>query len=180
MQEITKEGKMLSDTLVERGFSPAAEFFICKDILHIPEASQEVLDYLREHPTAKFEELLELSLTISSRYKPEEEPEEPEMPEYRMSPEQDTLAKNAARRLSGKEPEERKEPEKKMTQEEFERLRREPRYLMKAKNGMMIWVPASRLKAWTAAQEAEDYELTEQERRVADSIVRKIYGKKEE
>lgn len=180
MVKYTKEEYLLMDTLVERGFDGLEEFFICKDILHIPEAVQEMLDYLREHPTAKFEELLELSLTISSRYKPEEEPEEPEMPEYRMSQEQDTLARNAARRLSGKEPEERKEPEKMMTQEEFERLRREPRYLMKAKNGMMIWVPASRLKAWTAAQEAEDYELTEQERRVADSIVRKVYGKKEE
>ena len=161
MVKYTKEEYLLMDTLVERGFDGLEEFFICKDILHIPEAVQEMLDYLREHPTAKFEELLELSLTISSRYKPEEEPEEPEMPEYRMSQEQDTLARNAARRLSGKEPE-------------------EPRYLMKAKNGMMIWVPASRLKAWTAAQEAEDYELTEQERRVADSIVRKVYGKKEE
>ena len=110
MVKYTKEEYLLMDTLVERGFDGLEEFFICKDILHIPEAVQEMLDYLREHPAAKFEELLELSLTISSRYKPEEEPEEPEMPEYRMSQEQDTLARNAARRLSGKEPEERKEP----------------------------------------------------------------------
>jgi len=58
----------------------------------------------------------------------------------------------------------------------------EPVYCMEAANGMMVRVPQSQLEAWQAEQErqlqGEGLELTEQERKMKEAILEKIYGSK--
>lgn len=61
----------------------------------------------------------------------------------------------------------------------------EPVYMMEAHNGMLVHVPESKLEAWQAAQDElisnpDAQELTENEKRLVQAIVRDIYGSKKE
>ena len=57
---------------------------------------------------------------------------------------------------------------------------KEPVYYMESANGMLVRVPQSKLEAWQAEQDrqrnCENLELTEQERKLKEDILERIYG----
>lgn len=57
----------------------------------------------------------------------------------------------------------------------------EPHYWMESANGMTVRVPESKLDTWQKAQEGQEQQLTEEQKRmIKDKIIREIYGPKPE
>lgn len=61
-----------------------------------------------------------------------------------------------------------------------EKRSKEAVYLLEDGDGFMVRVPASKLEAWKKQQSEPPAPLNAAERRVADKIMERIYGKRKE